>query len=94
MTSSLYVPGELQGPNVMVEVGAGYFIEKDNKSATDYCDRKATNLIDNSKKVAEYINQKKMQMGKVQEEYNKRMMAMQAQAAIAQQKSWCLSSVL
>ena len=29
MTSSLYVPGVISGTNVMIEAGAGYFVEKD-----------------------------------------------------------------
>jgi prefoldin subunit 5 len=53
------------GPNVLVEAGAGYFIEKSNKDAVTYCERKSAHLKDNCQKVAEYINQKKMQMGKV-----------------------------
>ena len=75
LTSSLYVPGELMDNNVLVEAGAGYFIEKENKDAVTYCDKKSATLTENAKKVAEYINQKKLMMGKVQGEYNKRMQA-------------------
>ena len=81
LTSSLYVPGVLQGPNVLVEAGAGYFIEKNNADAMEYCNKKEKTLTDNAKKVADYVNQKRAQMGKVQGEYNKRMQAMQAAGA-------------
>ena len=41
LTSSLYVPGVLEDVNnVLVEVGASYFIEQDIKKANGYCDRK------------------------------------------------------
>ncbi len=41
LTSSLYVPGIMQENNrVMVEVGAGYFIEESVDKAKEYCDRK------------------------------------------------------
>ena len=66
MTSSLYVPGELVGPGVLVEAGAGYFIEKDNKDATAYCDRKMVALTKSAQEVAKYINSKREMMGKVQ----------------------------
>ena len=84
MTSSLYVPGSISGTNVMIEAGAGYFVEKDTKEALDYCDRKSDALKDNAAKIGNYINQKKMQMGKVQGEYNKRMIAAQQAAQEAQ----------
>ena len=45
LTSSLYVPGKLdETNNVMLEVGGGYFIEKDLEGAKDYCDRKISKL--------------------------------------------------
>ena len=84
LTSSLYVAGVLQGPNVLVEVGAGYFVEKDNAGAMAYCDKKEKALQVNANKLATYVNQKREQMGKVQGEYNKRMLAMQAEAKASQ----------
>mgnify|MGYP003316148064 CR=1 FL=1 len=44
------------GDTVLVEAGAGYFIEKNNKDATAYCDRKADSLAESANKVAEFIN--------------------------------------
>ena len=45
LTASLYVPGRMEdNQNVLIEVGAGYFIEKDTKGAIEYCDRKRAHL--------------------------------------------------
>ncbi len=45
LTSSLYVPGVMEdNQHVLVEVGAGYFIEKDCDGATEYCNRKSKGL--------------------------------------------------
>ena len=77
LTSSLYVPGVMEdSQNVLVEAGAGYFIEKDCDGATQYCERKAKNLSESSSKVGQLIQGKKMQLSKVQAEYEKRVKAM------------------
>ena len=52
LTSSLYVPGFMDDvDNVLVEVGASYFIEQDTKKAQDYCQRKQDLLAGNARKV-------------------------------------------
>lgn len=77
LTSSLYVPGRMDdSKNVLIEVGAGYFIEKNTYQANEYCDRKSKTLQESGAKVAEIIQHKKMQLGKVQNEFNKRVEAM------------------
>ena len=61
LTSSLYVPGVLEDvDNVLVEVGASYFIEQDMKKAHGYCERKHTQLQANSRKIQEIIQVKKV----------------------------------
>ena len=56
LTSSLYVPGVMEDTdNVLVEVGASYFIEQDTKMAQSYCQRKQDLLGGNAKKVQEII---------------------------------------
>ena len=55
LTSSLYVPGVMESTNVLVEAGAGYFIEKDCAGANEYCTRKEKSLSDSTKKVGELI---------------------------------------
>ena len=63
LTSSLYVPGRMDDHNhVLIELGAGYFIEKDTKQALEYCDRKSKSLQESGAKVTEIISHKKMQM--------------------------------
>ena len=81
LTSSLYVPGVMESTNVLVEAGAGYFIEKDTAGAANYCDRKEKSLEESSKKVAELITHKKMQLTKVTTEYQNRMKQMQEMMA-------------
>ena len=69
LTSSLYVPGVMESTNVLVEAGAGYFIEKDCTAATEYCTRKEKAMAESTKKVGELIQAKKMQLNKVGAEY-------------------------
>ena len=74
LTSSLYVPGVMEdNKNVLVEVGAGYFIEKNTQAATEYCNRKSKALMDSSSKVGQLIQGKKGQLGQVTEEYERRV---------------------
>ena len=68
LTSSLYVPGVMEDPeNVLVEVGASYFIEQRNVAAQDYCTRRHDMLLGNARKVNEILQVKKVQMQKVQD---------------------------
>lgn len=56
LTTSLYVPGIMETPDqVLVEVGAGYFVEETCDKAKEYCDRKAKQLSESGTKVAEII---------------------------------------
>jgi prefoldin subunit 5 len=61
----------------MVEVGAGYFVEESGDKAKEYCDRKVKMLNENGVKIQEITNVKKMQLNKVNTEFNKRIEAMQ-----------------
>ena len=82
MTSSLYVPGVMEdNSNVLVEVGAGYFIEKNTADASSYCERKIKGLTDSSTKVGQLIQAKKLHLNQVNEEYEKRVKAIQEQMA-------------
>ena len=88
LTSSLYVPGRMDdNEKVMVEVGAGYFVEENIDKARQYCERKSKQLQENATKVGEIIQVKKVQLGKIETEYKKRMESLQSQMA-AQQKAW------
>ena len=56
LTSSLYVAGEIEDTDKMlVEVGAGYFLEMSGDQAKSYCDRKLHLLQESQKKVGEVV---------------------------------------
>ena len=79
LTSSLYVPGVMEdSSNVLVEVGAGYFVERSTGDASSYCERKRTALSENASKVGQLISAKSQQAQRVNAEYEKRVKAMQA----------------
>ena len=87
LTSSLYVPGVMEdNEQVLVEVGAGYFVEKSSEKAKEYCEKKVKMLNENGAKVAEIVNVKKLQLQKLQIEYQKRVEIMQKQMADQQKQ--------
>ena len=56
LTSSLYVPGIMEeNERVLVEVGAGYFIEESTEKAKEYCEKKMKMLTENAQKVLDVI---------------------------------------
>eukprot|EP00002_Diphylleia_rotans_P020712 TRINITY_DN4019_c0_g4_i2.p1 TRINITY_DN4019_c0_g4~~TRINITY_DN4019_c0_g4_i2.p1 ORF type:complete len:132 (-),score=37.39 TRINITY_DN4019_c0_g4_i2:191-586(-) len=60
LTSSLYVPGKLVKTNaVLVDIGTGYYAEKDTKSAGEYFQRKLDMLKENIDKVQRVIDAKR-----------------------------------
>ena len=61
LTSSLYMPGTLVGEDVLVEVGASYFIQKNYEKASEYCDRKVKMLTESANKVGEIVEHKRTQ---------------------------------
>lgn len=68
MTSSLYVPGRLtDAEHVLVDVGTGFFVEKDVASAKDFYERKVKDL-EGSLKDLEGVIQGKAQNVRVVEE--------------------------
>ena len=65
LTSSLYMPGTLVGDDVLVEVGASYFIQQKYDKAQEYCDRKVKMLTESANKVGEIVEHKRMQQMQV-----------------------------
>ena len=56
LTESLYVPGKIRDPSrVMVELGTGYYVEKNVKQANEILDRKMKLVDVNSENVMEAI---------------------------------------
>uniref|UniRef100_A0A061R393 Prefoldin alpha subunit n=1 Tax=Tetraselmis sp. GSL018 TaxID=582737 RepID=A0A061R393_9CHLO len=67
LTSSLYVSGELQDPrHVLVDIGTGYFVEKDCLEGIDFCKRKATMLKSNSEELMKLVREKQEAIAQVQ----------------------------
>ncbi|KAF2131618.1 Prefoldin alpha subunit [Dothidotthia symphoricarpi CBS 119687] len=59
LTSSLYVPGRLtDAEHVLVDVGTGFFVEKDVASAKDFYERKVKDLGDSLKDLESVVNEK------------------------------------
>ncbi|CAA0821600.1 Probable prefoldin subunit 5 [Striga hermonthica] len=60
LTASLYVPGMLdESEKVLVDVGTGYFIEKNMTEGKDYCQRKISLLQSNYDQLLEVAAKKK-----------------------------------
>jgi len=52
LTGSMYVPGTLaEGAKVIVDVGTGYYVEKDVDAAKSYFDRKVKFVTENMERV-------------------------------------------
>lgn len=59
LTGSLYVPGMLSKVNVvLIDIGTGYFVEKDLTAGVAYFDRKLEYLRTNRQKVLELASEK------------------------------------
>ena len=59
LTGSMYVPGKLTNPGkVVVDIGTGYYVEKDSKAAQDYFNRKVKFVTDNMERVQSIGNEK------------------------------------
>lgn len=60
LTASVYVPGRLvDSNNFMVEIGTGYYVEKNKDQASEFCTRKLNMLTENIEKISKLINQRK-----------------------------------
>jgi prefoldin alpha subunit len=52
LTSSMYVPGKVKDTeNVIVDIGTGYYVEKDLESAKDYFKRKVEFVSEQIEKI-------------------------------------------
>jgi prefoldin alpha subunit len=60
LTGSVYVPGRILDANkFMVEIGTGYFVEKNKGQAAEFCERKMNMLKENMDKITKLCNQKR-----------------------------------
>jgi len=59
LTSSMFVRGEVEDPNhVLIDIGTGYFVEKDLEQAKDYFKRKVEFLTAQIEKVQQILREK------------------------------------
>lgn len=60
LTASLYVPGTVLDPDyLLVDVGTGYYVEKNKQQAIEFCDKKLVLLRENMNKLGNFINQRR-----------------------------------
>ena len=63
LTNSLYVDGELSNTDkVIIDIGTGYYVEKNLEEAKDYYTRKSEYLVGNLAKLEENVNQRHNQL--------------------------------
>ncbi|KAF2793046.1 Prefoldin alpha subunit [Melanomma pulvis-pyrius CBS 109.77] len=80
LTSSLYVPGRLTSSNhVLIDIGTGFFVEKNTTDATDFYNRKVKDLGDSLKDLEQVINQKANNARVVEEVIRMKMLSAQEQ---------------
>merc|ERR1712061_676929 len=59
LTGSMYVPGLLTQPEkVVVDIGTGYYVEKDSSAAQEYFNRKVKFVTENMERVQAIGNEK------------------------------------
>lgn len=80
LTSSLYVPGKLTDhEHVLVDVGTGFFVEKDIPGAKDFYERKVKDLQDSLKDLEGVVNSKAQNVRVVEEVIRLKVMNAQEQ---------------
>merc|ERR1712066_56764 len=59
ITSSMYVPGRLKNTNkVIIDIGTGYYVEKNRSDADDFCKRKIEQIAKQLQKVQPALKQR------------------------------------
>ncbi|KAF2661353.1 Prefoldin-domain-containing protein [Lophiostoma macrostomum CBS 122681] len=82
LTSSLYVPGKLtDATHVLIDVGTGYYVEKDVKGADDFYNRKVKDLGDSLKELEQVINGKAQNVRVVEEVIRVKVLSGQGEGA-------------
>ncbi|EAA36114.1 hypothetical protein GE21DRAFT_2331 [Neurospora crassa] len=85
LTNSLYVKGKLSNPDrVIVDVGTGFYVEKDTKSATDFYDAKVKELGANIQNLEAIVQGKTNNLRVVEEVLRQKVLAQGAGPASAQ----------
>ena len=82
LTSSLYVPGRLtSSTHVLIDIGTGFFVEKNTDDATDFYNRKVKDLGDSLKDLEQVINGKANNVRVVEEVIRAKVLNAQEQGA-------------
>jgi prefoldin alpha subunit len=80
LTASLYVPGRLtDAENVLIDIGTGFFVEKNTKDATDFYERKVKDLGGSLKDLEAVINGKAQNVRMVEEVIRVKVLSAQEQ---------------
>ncbi|KAF2869855.1 c-myc binding protein [Massariosphaeria phaeospora] len=83
LTSSLYVPGRLtSSTHVLVDVGTGFFVEKNTEDAKDFYERKVKDLGGSLKDLEGVINGKANNVRVVEEVIRVKVLNAQEQSAM------------
>ncbi|KAK0628520.1 putative prefoldin subunit 5 [Bombardia bombarda] len=76
LTNSLYVKGKLSGPDrVIVDVGTGFYVEKDTKSAADFYEAKVKELGANIQELELIVQNKSNSLRMVEEVLREKVLA-------------------
>ncbi|KAK0374709.1 prefoldin [Colletotrichum costaricense] len=68
LTNSLYVRGELSDPkHVIVDVGTGFYVEKDTESAERFYEAKVQNLMNNIQDLEVIVQRKTLNVRSVED---------------------------
>lgn len=79
MTSSLYLPGKVaEKDKYLVDIGTGYFVEKNAKDATKVYQKKFTKLGEDSKKLRDILVLKNESINNINMVLRKKVMEAEA----------------
>lgn len=66
MTESLYVPGTLESvETVLLEIGTGYYVERDVDAGVEYCRRKVMLVKDRIEQLSRIIQSRREALGQI-----------------------------
>ncbi|KAK1724541.1 prefoldin [Colletotrichum acutatum] len=79
LTNSLYVRGELSDPkHVIVDVGTGFYVEKDTESAERFYEAKVQNLMNNIQDLEVIVQRKTLNVRSVEDVLRQKVLQGQA----------------
>lgn len=82
LSSSLYVPGKIKdNEKFLVDVGTGYYVEKNAADATKFYEAKITQLNKDYQKVTQIINEKSQTLQRVDQVLRQKVQEREAQQA-------------